>query len=72
MNALTLLKALVALVTSVANYLKDKQLIEAGAAHAVLNGLRDANDAIALANNARQHYDSLPVESDQENRDNRK
>lgn len=72
MNALTLLKALVALVTSVANYLKDKQLIEAGAAQAVLKGLRDANDAIALANDARQHYDSLPIESDTENRDNRK
>lgn len=70
MNALTLLKGLVSLVTSIANYFRDKRLMEAGAAEAILKGLNDANDAIARASVARSNADKLPVESDPNNRDN--
>lgn len=71
MNALTLLKGLVALVTSVANYLRDKRLMDAGAAESVLKGLNDANDAINRANAARANADSVQIESDPDNRANK-
>jgi len=53
MNALGLLKVLVSLVSSIAQYMHDKQLLEAGAAQSVLKGLQDANEAIKRANSAR-------------------
>lgn len=46
MNYLALLKGLVTLVSSIAQYLRDKKLIDAGVAQAVLEGLEDANKAI--------------------------
>lgn len=71
MNALTLLKGLVSLVTSVANYLRDKRLMDAGAAESVLKGLNDANDAINRANAARANANSVPDELDENNRRNK-
>lgn len=72
MNALTLLKGLISLVTSVANYLRDKRLMDAGAAESVLKGLNDANDAINRANAARANADSIPIEKDDANRANKR
>lgn len=72
MPAVSILKILLELANKVASYVRDKQLMEAGAAQAILRGVNDANDAIDRADTARRNYDSLPVESDPENRDNRK
>lgn len=72
MAAVSILKILLELANKVASYVRDKQLMEAGAAQAILRGVNDANDAIDRADNARRNYDSLPVESDPQNRDNRK
>lgn len=71
MNALTLLKGLVALVTSIANYFRDKRLMEAGAAESVLKGLNDANDAIDRANDARANASSVPIDQDPDDRANK-
>lgn len=71
MNALTLLKGLVSLVTSVANYLRDKRLMDAGAAESVLKGLNDANDAINRANAARANANSVPIDQDPDNTANK-
>jgi hypothetical protein len=45
-NYLAILKGLIAIVHSLANYLNNKQLIDAGIAQAALKGLEDANKAI--------------------------
>jgi len=68
MNALTLLKGLVSLVTSIAQYMHDKQLIEAGVAKATLEGLQDVQSKIAIARDAVANVDSLPVNKDPANR----
>lgn len=47
MNYLAILKGLIAIVHSFANYLNNKQLIDAGIAKATLEGLEHANKAIA-------------------------
>lgn len=70
MGTVTLLKILLEIVGAIAKYAHDKQLIEAGEAKAMLKGLEDANEAIKRANHARANVDSLPVESDPNNRDN--
>lgn len=70
MNAVGILKAILSLAATLAEYFKNKQLMDAGAAQAVLKGIRDADDAIARANAARNNADSLPVSDDPANRDN--
>jgi hypothetical protein len=71
MNALALLKGLVALVSSIAEYMRDKRLIELGAAESVLKGLQDADKAIKLANDARANANSVPISTDQDDRANK-
>lgn len=68
MNYLALLKGLVALITTIASYMRDKRLIDLGAAESVLKGLQDADNAIKLANDARAHANSVPIESDPDDR----
>lgn len=65
-----LIKFLLALVSSIAKYAADKQLMDAGAAQSVLEGIKNANNAIARANDARSNFDKLPVDKDESNRDN--
>lgn len=65
-----LIKFLLALVSSIAKYAADKQLMDAGAAQSILKGINDANDAINRANDARLHVDELPISKDSSNRDN--
>ena len=70
MGAVGILKLLLATANSVANYIHDKKLLDAGVALAILEGLKNANEAIVRANRARDDADSLPVSSDPNNRDN--
>ena len=66
-----LIKFLLALVSSIAKYAADKQLMDAGAAQSVLEGINNANDAINRANDARNNASQLPVIEDKNNRDNK-
>ena len=69
MIVLTFIKLFLALADSLSKYARDKQLMDAGAAEAVLKGVNDANEAISRANRARNG--ELPDTSDDENnRDN--
>jgi len=70
MPILTLLKLFLTLASSIAKYAHDRQLMEAGAAQSVLEGIKNANDAIARATIARNNIDSLPITKDDANRDN--
>lgn len=71
MNFVAILKIALSLASKLAEYVQNKQLMDAGASEALLKGLRDADDAINRANNARANVDSLPVESDPQNRSRR-
>ena len=71
MNFVSILKILLSLASTIAGYVRDRQLMNAGAAESILKGLNDANDAIARANAARANVDSLPVNADEANRDNK-
>lgn len=72
MNYLALLKGLVTLVTSIAQYMRDKKLIEAGVAQATLEGLQDVQNKMAVARDAIANVDSLPIEQDTANRANKR
>lgn len=71
MNYLAILKGLIAIVHSFANYLNNKQLIDAGIAQATLEGLKDVQNKIAMANDAVRDVDSLPISQDPANRANK-
>ncbi len=70
MNYLAILKGLISLVHSFANYLNNKQLIDAGIAQATAKGLNDVINKINMANDAVRDIDSLPIEDDTANRAN--
>jgi hypothetical protein len=70
MPIVTLIKLFLSLASSIAQYAHDKQLMDAGAAKSVLEGIQNANDAIARASVARANADKLPVNEDPNNRDN--
>lgn len=72
MNFVAILKLVLGLASKLAEYISNKRLMDAGAAEAILKGLRDADDAIARADRARADFDSVPVDSDPQNRRNRK
>lgn len=72
MNALTLLKGLVSLVTSIAQYMHDKRLIEAGVSKATLEGLQDVQNKMAIASDAIANVDSLSIGEDTANRANKR
>lgn len=71
MNIVAFFKLVLGLASKLAEYISNKQLMDAGASEAVLKGLRDADEAIARADSARANYDSVPVASDPQNRSNR-
>lgn len=54
MNWLAILRALLGLASSITSYLQERQLIEAGEARAIAEGLKNAQDAITKANQARR------------------
>ena len=49
MNYLAIVQTLISIVSTVANYFKDRQLIEAGVAKEALRHLQGASDAINAA-----------------------
>ncbi len=72
MGLFTILKGLLGLAGAIANYIKDKQLIDAGQAIAISNTLKEANEQIVKADNARRNVDVSRVHDDPNNRDNPK
>lgn len=68
---LTLLKLLLSIASAIASYAERRQMLEAGAAQAVLKGVRDADEAIARARAARDAVRDDPdsVRDDPYNRD---
>lgn len=68
---LTAIKALLAIVARLAQYAQQKQLLEAGAAQAILGGVREAEDAVERARAARAdvRHDADSVRDDPNNRD---
>lgn len=71
MNIVAIIKLLLSLASSIAQYAHDKRLMDAGANEAILKGISDANDAITRANSARNNASQLPVSEDKNNRDNK-
>lgn len=76
MNWLALLRALLGLANSLTAYLHDRQLIEAGEAQAIYEGLRNAQEAINKARRARtaavrefDKRDGMPDDEDPNLRD---
>jgi hypothetical protein len=67
---ISLAKLFLTLASSIIQYMNNKQLMEAGEAKAVLEGIKHANDAIARAHGARANADSVLDEADKYNRDN--
>lgn len=65
---LQLLKLVLGIASIIAQYAHDKQLMDAGAAKAVLEGVKDVQDKMAIATAARSHANELPVDSDPHNR----
>jgi hypothetical protein len=76
MNWLAILRALLGLASSLTTYLQNKQLIEAGEAQAIVEGLKNAQDAITRARKARRDavadfdkHDGMPDNNDPNLRD---
>jgi hypothetical protein len=70
MGITAIIKLFLTLASAMAEFAKTKRLMDAGAAEAVLKGVRDADDAINRANIARANADKLPSDNDPNNRDN--
>jgi hypothetical protein len=71
MDILGVLKVFLLITQQIAQYVSNKQLLEAGQAQSILKGLQDAEETINRARTARANYDSLPVDADEANRDNK-
>lgn len=76
MTLLKLLRALLGLANTLASYLQERQLIEAGEAKAIAEGYKNAEDAIMRAKAARtdsntkfNDSDGVPDEDDPNLRD---
>lgn len=70
MGMVTLLKLILSFASSLASYVHDKRLMDAGASEAILKGLEEVNEKIAGAKSARANADSVSVDADPYNRDN--
>lgn len=68
---LSLLSLLLQLAAAVATHLRERRLLEAGEAEAVLRGVREADDAIARARVARAAAGRVRPEDSRYNRDRR-
>lgn len=68
----SLIKAILSLASSLAQYAHDKQLMDAGEAKAIIEGLKDVQNKMAIARNAVANVDSLPVDDDPANRANKR
>ena len=66
------LELIATLWTQLLKHFNDKRLMQAGADKAELDSLKDANNAIDTANDARANVDSLPIGEDSSNRANKR
>jgi hypothetical protein len=72
LNIASIIKLFLTLASSLAQYAHDKKMIELGESQAILNGIKDANDAIARAKEAVSKVNELPIEKDDLNRANKR
>lgn len=72
MNILTLIKAFISLASTLAQYAHDKKMMDAGEAQAILEGLKDVQNKMAIARDAIANVNSLPVDKDDANRANKR
>lgn len=66
-----LISALVSFASRVAEIIRDKQLMDAGAAKAVLQGKETEDAELSKAIDARAHANSVPDDQDPYNTDNK-
>lgn len=66
---IAILKLLLELASLTAKYLHDKQLMDAGAAKAILESLNEADNQIRIAKRAMDNANSVPISQDEFNRD---
>lgn len=67
---LQLIQLLASVVCSLVGYAEDKQLLDAGAAKAIMEGMKDVNEKIANARAVRADTRGVSVDTDKRNRDN--
>lgn len=68
----SIIKAILSLASTLAQYAHDKQLMDAGEAKAIIEGLKDVQTKMAIARDAVANVDSLPIDSDPANRANKR
>lgn len=71
-SLIKLINVFLSLASTIAQVVHDKQLMEAGEAKSILEGIKNVQDKVTIAKSAADNANSVPVESDKNNRDNRK
>lgn len=66
------LKLIIGLFSALATYVNNKRIADGAKAELELDSIKDANEKIAAADDARVNVDRLPVESDPQNRANKR
>lgn len=69
---LTLIKLFLSFANALMQQARDKQLIDGAVAQASLESLKDVQNKIDMARDAVRNVDSVPVDSDPNNRANRR
>lgn len=69
---LTLIKLFLSLANALMQDARERRLFNAGIDNANLQGLKDVINKINMANDAIRDVDSLPIESDEANRANKR
>lgn len=72
MNAIAILKLFLSLASQMATYINNKNLMEAGEAKAILDGLKEAESNIAKAKLARANAHTVDITKDENNRANKR
>jgi hypothetical protein len=72
LNIASIIKLFLTLASSLAQYAHDKKMMQAGAAMAVVEGLKDVQEKMAIARDAIADVDSLPISQDPNNRANKR
>lgn len=72
LNIASIIKLFLTLASTLAQYAHDKKMMDVGAAMAVVEGLKDVQEKMAIARDAVANVDSLPIESDEANRANKR
>lgn len=69
---MTWLKLIIGLFSAIATWVNNKRIADGAKAELELEKLNEANDKIAIANDARSNVDKLPMESDPQDRANKR